>query len=200
MPAHLLALSEGSSLVLDKPILLVGRDVECDVRLDSRKISRRHCCLAQVGDHVIVRDLGSTNGVRVNGVRVVEGYLKAGDELTIGNHRFQVRWDAGDPAPESPRPLKASIPSAPADDGPFESLDEPVALAEPPRRSQGGRRAPPHPYAATPNKAPVVNYEPDQYGAAPPPRPLSDLLPEEIGLAPASDIFPLPPLPPRQAQ
>src|SRR5438309_9024148 len=94
MPAQLLALTEGPAILLDKPILLFGRDLECDIRLDSRKISRRHCCIAQVGEQLIIRDLGSTNGIRINGSRVLEGYLKVGDELTIGNYRYQVRWDA----------------------------------------------------------------------------------------------------------
>jgi pSer/pThr/pTyr-binding forkhead associated (FHA) protein len=93
MPAQLLALTEGPSILLDKPILLFGRDLECDVRFDSRKISRKHCCLAQVGVTLVVRDLGSTNGVRINGIRVIEGHLKQGDELTVGNHRYQVRLD-----------------------------------------------------------------------------------------------------------
>src|SRR5262249_18029231 len=63
MPAQLLALTDGPSIVLDKPILLLGRHGECDVQLNSRKVSRRHCCIAQVHDYLVVRDLGSTNGV-----------------------------------------------------------------------------------------------------------------------------------------
>ncbi len=46
MPAQLMALTEGPSILLDKPILLFGRHPECDIQIDSRKISRRHCCLA----------------------------------------------------------------------------------------------------------------------------------------------------------
>src|SRR5829696_7699102 len=101
MPAQLQALNDGPSILLDKPILLLGRDLECDIRLDSRKISRRHCCIAQVGDRLVVRDLGSTNGVRINGVRVVEGHMRAGDEFTIGNFRYRVLWEdlqAGPPS------------------------------------------------------------------------------------------------------
>src|SRR5688500_20383033 len=90
MPAQLLALDNSASIMLDKPILLVGRHPECDIQIDSRKISRRHCCIAQVEDYLVVRDLDSTNGVRINGVRVIEGRLKAGDELTVGNHRYQL--------------------------------------------------------------------------------------------------------------
>src|ERR1700745_3804847 len=94
MPAQLLALTEGPNILLDKPVLLLGRHPECDIQIDSRKISRRHCCIAQVGDYLVVRDLGSTNGIRINGVRVLEGRLKPEDELTIGGYRYRVSWDA----------------------------------------------------------------------------------------------------------
>jgi len=93
MPAHLLSLTDGPSILIDKPILLFGRHQECDVQLNSRKISRRHCCLAQVNDYLVIRDLGSTNGVKINGERVAEGKLIIGDELTIGNFRYQVCGD-----------------------------------------------------------------------------------------------------------
>jgi pSer/pThr/pTyr-binding forkhead associated (FHA) protein len=94
MPAHLLSLADGPSILLDKPILLFGRHEECDVQLNSKKVSRRHCVLAQVGDYLVIRDLGSTNGVRINGDRVAEGKLRPGDELQIGNFKYQV---CGDP-------------------------------------------------------------------------------------------------------
>src|SRR5579871_5300614 len=94
MPAQLLALDHGPSILLDKPILLLGRHPECDVQIDSRKISRRHCCIAQVSDYLVVRDLGSTNGLRINGEKVLEGRLKPGDELTIGTYRYRVIWES----------------------------------------------------------------------------------------------------------
>src|SRR5437660_8945692 len=94
MPAQLVALSDGPSIWLDKPVLLLGRHPECDIQIDSRKISRRHCCIAQVEDYLVVRDLGSTNGIRINNVRVQEGRLRPDDELTIGNSRYKVRWDS----------------------------------------------------------------------------------------------------------
>src|ERR1700737_3678542 len=94
MPAQLVALSEGPNILLDKPIMLFGRNPECDIQIESRKISRRHCCMAQVSDYLVVRDLGSTNGIRINGVRVLEGKLAPGDELTIGPYRYKVVWDS----------------------------------------------------------------------------------------------------------
>jgi pSer/pThr/pTyr-binding forkhead associated (FHA) protein len=143
MLAQLVALGEGNSILLDKPILLFGRHPECDVQIDSRKISRRHCCIAMVADYLVVRDLASTNGVRINGVRVIEGRLRSGDELTIGSHRYQVRvgTPSAPPRPaasvKSAPPLRAVQPAAPAasplrvDDDLLEACDEPVPLAEP---------------------------------------------------------------------
>ena len=46
--------------------------------------------LAQVNDYLVIRDLGSTNGVRINGERVAEGKLRPGDEVQIGNFKYQV--------------------------------------------------------------------------------------------------------------
>src|SRR5438105_4091342 len=99
MPAQLIALTDGPNILLDKPILLLGRHPECDVQIESRKISRRHCCIALVNGCLLVRDLGSTNGIRINGNRVQEGKLRADDELTIGNTRYKVRWETIDGQP-----------------------------------------------------------------------------------------------------
>jgi pSer/pThr/pTyr-binding forkhead associated (FHA) protein len=93
MAAHLLSLADGPSIMLDKPILLFGRHEECDIQLNSKKVSRRHCVLAQVEDYLVIRDLGSTNGVKINGERVCEGKLRPGDEVQIGNFRYQVCGD-----------------------------------------------------------------------------------------------------------
>jgi predicted component of type VI protein secretion system len=135
MPAQLLALTEGPSILLDKPILLFGRHPECDVQLHSRKVSRRHCCIAQVSDYLVVRDLGSTNGIRINGVRVLEGRLQAGDELTVGNFRYQICWDspARQPRIQPPKAPVKAVPRAAGryDDRYLEASDEPVPLEEP---------------------------------------------------------------------
>jgi len=133
MPAQLIALSEGPSIWLDKPILLIGRHPECDIQIDSRKISRRHCCIAQVSDYLIVRDLGSTNGVRINGVRVVEGRIAPGDEVTIGGNRYRVSWDSIAPeavlARQQKQAARAASPEE-EDDERLESSDEPIPLNE----------------------------------------------------------------------
>lgn len=82
----------GPTVPLDKAVLFFGRHPECDVRLvDSPKVSRRHCCIAQVNDRWVIRDLGSMNGIALNGKRVArEADLTAGDELFIGDAVFTV--------------------------------------------------------------------------------------------------------------
>jgi hypothetical protein len=147
MPAQLVALDDGPSILVDKPILLLGRHPECDIQIDSRKISRRHCCIAQVDDYLVVRDLDSTNGIRINGVRVIEGKLRVGDELTIGNHRYNVTWDNPPPGPGRAKLHDAGLPAAiPMEDDDLESCDEPVALPDPGRAARPGPRQSPPPH------------------------------------------------------
>jgi pSer/pThr/pTyr-binding forkhead associated (FHA) protein len=118
MPAHLLSLTDGPSILIDKPILLFGRHEECDVQLNSKKVSRRHCIVAHINDYFIVRDLGSTNGVRINGERVAEGKLRPGDELQVGNFKYQLCADPLGRSKEHPSAdaYKAIPPEKPDDD------------------------------------------------------------------------------------
>ena len=103
MVAYLKPVDQGRHIVLDKAIVFLGRHPDCDVVLtNSRKISRRHCCIVQVDDKIIVRDLGSMNGVRVNGKRVCnEAPLHLGDEVTVGDISYVV--EEGKPASRSSR-------------------------------------------------------------------------------------------------
>src|SRR5262245_56639092 len=86
MAASLVPAEGGSPVVLDKPIILIGRHQECDISLQaSSKVSRRLCCIVQVGERYVLRDLGSMNGIRVNGHRIVETELCPGDELSVAD-------------------------------------------------------------------------------------------------------------------
>ena len=89
MPARLIPVDGGPAFRLEKPITLIGRHEDCDLALPQQvKISRRHCCIARVDDRFLVRDLGSMNGVRVNGKRVTEAELRPGDELAVADTMF----------------------------------------------------------------------------------------------------------------
>jgi pSer/pThr/pTyr-binding forkhead associated (FHA) protein len=102
MAATLVPMEGGSPIALDKPIVLIGRNQDCDISLQtSSKISRRHCCIVQCTDRYLLRDLGSMNGVRVNGQRVVEMELKTGDEIAVADVGFTFRLDNGRPKQRS---------------------------------------------------------------------------------------------------
>src|SRR3954467_6163544 len=90
MPARLVALDEGPDIPLDRTMVVVGRHPQCDARLDSLRVSRHHCCMTHDHGEVVVRDLGSTNGIRINGRRVEMGRLRPGDELSIAPIRYRV--------------------------------------------------------------------------------------------------------------
>lgn len=90
MPLRLVALDEGPDIPIDRDMLVIGRHPQCDARLDSIRVSRRHCCMSQDSGEVIVRDLGSTNGIRINGQRVEKGRLRVGDELSVAHIRFRL--------------------------------------------------------------------------------------------------------------
>ena len=116
MLMHLVPLAGGPAIPIDKPILFFGRQPECDiVLLNSRKVSRKHCCIAQIDDHFVVRDLGSMNGVRVNDKPVSkECRVAAGDQVHIGDvgFRLEVRAPEKRSAPVAPAARKP--PAAPA--------------------------------------------------------------------------------------
>jgi pSer/pThr/pTyr-binding forkhead associated (FHA) protein len=90
MLLRLVSLDGHTDIPLDRAMVVVGRDRRCDVRIDSCRVSRRHCCLVSGGGAVLVRDLGSTNGTRINGRRVEAGVLHPGDELSIARCRYHL--------------------------------------------------------------------------------------------------------------
>jgi len=111
MPAFLVPIDSGQCLIpLEKAIVMIGREADCDVSLThSRKVSRKHCCIAQVNSSFVVRDLGSTNGVFLNGNRIKkEAAIEMGDDLTIGDVRFKLLNEA--PASNTDLPKVGNVP------------------------------------------------------------------------------------------
>jgi transcriptional regulator of acetoin/glycerol metabolism len=73
---HLIGLAGApQQLELERPRLLFGRGVDCDVVLPGTEASRHHAEVLRVGPVFILRDLGSTNGTFLNGLRVREAEL-----------------------------------------------------------------------------------------------------------------------------
>ena len=84
-PSLLLRLPRGS-------VKTLGRTARADFIVNAALVSRIHCRLtADVSDQLVVEDLGSTNGIRVNGAKVDRGVLRPGDTLTVGRVEFRVQ-------------------------------------------------------------------------------------------------------------
>ena len=79
---------------------VIGRRDCCDLTLDSPRVSGRHAELMRVGDHLLLRDLGSTNGTFLQGERVVDVTpIGNGDLIQIADVEMRLRWTAEQAAP-----------------------------------------------------------------------------------------------------
>jgi DNA-binding NtrC family response regulator len=88
-----LIFSDGRRYSLERATV-IGSDDGVDVRLDDPCVSRRHCVIEPTEERVIVRDLASTNGTLLNGVRVPTAELRPGLVLTLGNTRVRIAMDS----------------------------------------------------------------------------------------------------------
>jgi len=75
---------EGTVCVLPEGEFTIGRDAANQLWVDDAALSRRHCVVRREGSQCIVRDAGSRNGTRLNGVPVEEQQLEHWDQLSIG--------------------------------------------------------------------------------------------------------------------
>ncbi len=99
---------QGKAIPLSTKKFLVGREQDCQLRPNSDLVSRHHCVFT-IDDYAVrLRDLGSTNGTRVNGKPLHgEVTLKAGDQIGIGKLELElvVRQRVAVPAAEATAPL-----------------------------------------------------------------------------------------------
>ena len=94
MRAQLLPLDGGAPVEVAKEMMLIGRQEDCDLRLDHKSVSKMHCVLVKTDGVVLLRDLGSTNGTRVNGTRVRRAALLPNDKLSVANFHFRIVFGA----------------------------------------------------------------------------------------------------------
>jgi hypothetical protein len=80
----------GSSIhELDAPVTVIGRSRQCDLVVVDPNVSRRHCEIRREGDDFVVIDLGSTNGVVVNGTETRRQALTEGDRIQLGTTQLR---------------------------------------------------------------------------------------------------------------
>jgi adenylate cyclase len=72
--------------------MTLGRRESCDICLKFPNVSGLHCELAYRNGHWIVRDLGSTNGLKVNGVKVAKRVLHPDDVITIAKRSYVIKY------------------------------------------------------------------------------------------------------------
>jgi len=97
MQAQLIPVGDGDPITLKRDMTLVGRKSDlCDLVVDKNSISKIHCLIVKTDGLLFIRDLGSTNGTKVNGQRVTRGALLPGDELAFASVKFRVNLGPGD--------------------------------------------------------------------------------------------------------
>src|SRR5207302_9010658 len=100
--AQLLPLDGGKPIEILKDMIVVGRKDDCDLNLDHKSVSKLHCVIVKTDGLLLVRDLGSTNGTRVNGQRIRRAALLPNDKLTIANFHYRILLGAAAEPPASP--------------------------------------------------------------------------------------------------
>jgi pSer/pThr/pTyr-binding forkhead associated (FHA) protein len=102
MRAQLIPAYGGPPIEVRKDLLLIGRKEDCDLRLDHKSVSKQHCVIARTDGMLFLRDLGSTNGTRVNGTRVRRAALLPNDTIAIAHFKFKVYLGPDEASPPGP--------------------------------------------------------------------------------------------------
>ena len=121
----------GDAIPLPFEVMTVGRRRTCDIRLDFQNVSAIHCELSFRGGVWHVRDMGSTNGIKVNGAKTPAQVLAPGAELDISKHRYKVVYSL-------PEGIVVDELPADVDDVFGKSLMEKAGLEKP--KGDAGRR------------------------------------------------------------
>lgn len=123
----------GDNIPLIREKLTLGRRDTCDIPLKFPNVSGMHAELNFREGYWYIRDCGSTNGIKVNGVRVMEKLLHPKDRLTIGKRDWFIQY-------EIPSDLVGKLEESAEEDVMSTSLLEKAGLAKPSRPEKGRGR------------------------------------------------------------
>ncbi|WP_417849617.1 FHA domain-containing protein [Thalassoglobus sp.] len=147
MLGELIPVGGGDSIPLLEPRLMIGRRSSCEIVLAYPNVSSQHCELTYVDGYWQIRDMGSRNGIKVNGERHDQKWLHPGDEISIAKHHFEISYEPVGTAP-------------PEEEDPFEmGLLEKAGLQ---KQEAERRRATPPPASAKPVKKQSFSAEEDE--------------------------------------
>jgi predicted component of type VI protein secretion system len=107
MYGELIPLGGGDPIPVLKKQLLVGRRESCDIVLRFANVSAHHCRIIIDSGYLYVRDENSSNGVKVNDVKIERGSTKRldpGDTIAIAKHKYRVEYDPAELGAIGPPP------------------------------------------------------------------------------------------------
>jgi pSer/pThr/pTyr-binding forkhead associated (FHA) protein len=91
MKVFLMPLEGGKPFEVKKELTVAGRQEGCDLLIDHKTVSKLHCVLVCVDGMLLVRDLSSTNGCRINGQRITNGAVLPGEILAIAGVSYRLK-------------------------------------------------------------------------------------------------------------
>jgi hypothetical protein len=118
------------TVVLDKPVIGLGRRFDNDIVVDDARVSRAHAQLRLRFGRYVVYDLGSTGGTYVNGMKVDECVLRAGDVISLGGIPL-IYGEEPDEAPEGGAAARHSRTPPHLQTRPFDSVRPPGTPGDP---------------------------------------------------------------------
>ncbi len=147
---------KGKTLALAKECVVIGRDPESEIRINSTEVSRKHCEVYLRGDHVVVKDLGSRNGTFLNGEAIFsEIKMLPGDTLHVGPMIFEL---AGKKKQVKKSASEDDVVDWLADEGPADDADTTIVTNKEADEMKTDSDAPLKP------RAPAVSIEPIEPG------------------------------------
>lgn len=123
---RLIPVGGGVDHALTRTELTIGRNANCDIVIPSSRVSGTHCRLTWVDGYWRIEDLGSRNGIRIDGVRCEQGWVHPNTRLSIADLRFEIEYtpqgEPPEPGPGDPAYRKPLMEKVGTSQGAWEKL------------------------------------------------------------------------------
>jgi pSer/pThr/pTyr-binding forkhead associated (FHA) protein len=142
----------GDNIPLIRDLLTIGRRESCDIPMRYPNVSGLHCELVFKDGFWYIKDLGSTNGIKVNGVRVPRKLLHPGEKITIARKSYTIQYQP----PINKRGMEELMEDMEDEDILSQPLLERAGLIKPRRNNK-------QPPADNNKPAPKASFDPAQF-------------------------------------
>lgn len=141
MKAELVPVNGDPPIPITRDVTVVGRREYCDVQIPHASLSKRHCVLVRTDGLLMVRDLATTNGTKVNGQRVMWAALLPNDRISLGGYKMRVYLGPDTQPSPSEKAMAQAVPRpAPQPHVQIFAPPTPDPQAPPGEAAHGGRR------------------------------------------------------------